>query len=79
MGANSKQGWYLLVFIIGFTFLPAGLAYLGPIFSLAGLACLIASLVGFYRIKPLEHAAVPALSVVPSASSPKSERAVGSR
>ena len=59
MGANSKQGWYLLLFIVGFTFLPAGLAYLGPLFSLVGLVCLIASLVGFYRIKPLEHAVTP--------------------
>ena len=55
MGANSKQGWYLFLFLVGFTFLPAGLAYLGPIFSLIGLGCLIASCVGFYRIKPLEH------------------------
>ena len=38
MGANSKQGWYLLVFIVGFTFLVAGLAYLGPLFTLVGLA-----------------------------------------
>ena len=59
MGANSKQGWYLLGFIVGFTFLVAGLAYLGPLFSLVGLACLIGSLVGFYRIKPLEQAAPP--------------------
>jgi hypothetical protein len=66
MGANSKQGWYLLLFIVGFTFLPAGLAYLGPLFSLVGLVCLIASLVGFYRIKPLEHAVTPeGLSAVP--------------
>ena len=37
MGANSKQGWYLLLFLVGFTFLVAGLVYLGPIFSLFGL------------------------------------------
>jgi hypothetical protein len=80
MGANSKQGWYLLLFLVGFTFLPAGLAYLGPIFSLVGLACLIASAVGFYRIKPLEHTARPeTLSVVPPAAAPKPERAVVSR
>jgi hypothetical protein len=80
MGANSKQGWYLLLFLVGFTFLPAGLAYLGAIFSVVGLACLIAAAVGFYRIKSLEHAATPEpLSVVPPASSPKPERAVGSR
>ena len=76
MGANSKQGWYLLLFIVGFTFFPAGLAYLGPLFSLVGLACLIGSLVGFYRIKPLEHAVTPeGLSAVP----PPKSAAVGSR
>jgi hypothetical protein len=80
MGANSKQGWCLLAFLVGFTFLVAGLAYLGTLFSLVGLACLIGSLVGFYRIKPLEHAATPeALSVVPPPAAPKPERAVGSR
>ncbi len=55
MGANRKQGWCLFTFIVGFTFLIAGVAYLGPLFTLAGLACLIGSAVGFYRIKPLEH------------------------
>lgn len=80
MGANSRQGWYLLVFIVGFTFLVAGLDYLGPLFSLVGLACLIGSLVGFYRVKPLEHAAtLEPLSVVPPAVAPKPEHAVGSR
>lgn len=55
MGANSQQGWSLLLFLIGFTFLPAGLFALGPIFSVAGLVCLIAAAVCFYKIKPLEH------------------------
>lgn len=55
MGANSKQGWYLFLFLVGFTFLPAGLIYLGAIFSLIGLVCLVASCIGFYQIKPLEH------------------------
>ena len=55
MGANSKQGWCLFTFLVGFTFLPAGMAYMGPVFSLAGLACLIGSCVGFYRIKELEN------------------------
>ena len=55
MGANSKQGWFLFLFLIGFTFLTAGLAYLGFIFALGGLVCLIASLVGFLQIRPLEN------------------------
>jgi hypothetical protein len=55
MGANSKQGWCLFAFLIGFTFLVGGLAYLGFIFSIGGLALLIGSLVGFHAIRPLEH------------------------
>ena len=56
MGANSQQGWALLIFVVGFTFLPAGLLVLGPLFSIAGLVCLAASAVWFMRIKPLEYA-----------------------
>ena len=55
MGANSQQGWALLIFVIGFTFLPAGLFALGPIFSIIGLVCLIVGLMWCYRLKPLEH------------------------
>jgi len=57
MGANSQQGWALLLFLVGCTCLPAVLFALGPIFALVGLACLIASAVWCYRIKPLEHLA----------------------
>jgi len=55
MGANSRQGWFLFMFLIGFTFVVAGLAYLGLVFALVGLAFLIASLVGLHQIKPLEN------------------------
>lgn len=55
MGANSQQGWALFLFLIGFTFLPAGLFALGPLFTIAGLVCLIAGLAWCYRIRPLEH------------------------
>lgn len=58
MGANKWQGWYLFLFLVGFTFLPAGVGYLGPLFTIAGLLCLAGSLIGFYLIKPLEHQAV---------------------
>ena len=57
MGANSQQGWALLLFVIGFTFLAAGLFALGPIFTLVGLVSLIASAIWCYRLKPLEHMA----------------------
>jgi membrane-bound ClpP family serine protease len=55
MGANSQQGWALFLFLLGFTFLPAGLYGLGPLFTVAGLVCLVVSAVWFIRIKPLEH------------------------
>jgi membrane-bound ClpP family serine protease len=55
MGANSQQGWSLFLFIVGFTFLPAGLFALGPIFVIVGAVSLIVSAVWFIRIKPLEH------------------------
>jgi membrane-bound ClpP family serine protease len=54
MGANSSQGWALLLFILGFTFLVAGLFALGPIFALFGLAMLVVSIAWFATIKPLE-------------------------
>jgi hypothetical protein len=55
MGANSMQGWCLLVFFAGFSFFVAGLAYLGLMFAFIGLAAVVGSAVGLYRIKPLEH------------------------
>ena len=57
MGANSQQGWYLFLFLIGFTFLTAGLAYLGAIFTLIGALALVASIIGFIQIRPLEFEA----------------------
>jgi len=55
MGANSQQGRSLLLFLAGFTFLPAGLLILGPIFSITKVVCLVGSAIWFYSIKPLEH------------------------
>ena len=75
MGANRQQGWALLLFIVGFTFLPAGLFALGPIFSIAGLVCLIASAVWCYRIKPLEHGQ-PESMLEPAAKPVKAKQAV---
>ena len=57
MGANRQQGWYLFLFLVGFTFLPAGLAYLGAIFTLIGALALVASIIGFIQIRPLEFEA----------------------
>ncbi len=63
MGANSTQGWCLFGLFIGFTLLVGGLAalsegasaMLATLGSLAGIVLMVASCVGFYRIKPLEH------------------------
>ncbi len=72
MGANSQQGWALLLFLLGFTFLPAGLFALGPVFSIIGLGCLIASAIWCWRIKPLEHGGTPnKLEAVGSTVKPK--------
>lgn len=60
MAANRQQAGYLAVFIIAFTTLPAGLIawsshpIIGVVLTLAGLALIIHSLVGFFRIKRLE-------------------------
>jgi membrane-bound ClpP family serine protease len=75
MGANSQQGWALLLFIVGFTFLPAGLFSLGPLFSILGLVCLIASAVWCYRIKPLEHGE-PASTLEPVSKPLKARQAL---
>ncbi len=71
MGANSKQGWFLFMFLIGFTFLVAGFAYLGVVFALVGLAFLIASLVGLHQIKSLEYGAMPEQNASPATSAAK--------
>jgi len=67
MGANSQQGWSLLVFVVGFTFFVGGLFALGPIFTILGLVGLIVSGIWFYRIKPLEND-VPEPVGVPSSA-----------
>jgi hypothetical protein len=65
MGANRQQGWSLLLFLVGFTFLVAGLFALGAICSIIGLVCLIASGIWCYRIKPLEHQGTESISIAP--------------
>jgi membrane-bound ClpP family serine protease len=76
MGANRQQGWALLLFIVGFTFLVAGLFALGPIFSIAGLVCLVASAMWCYRIKPLEHEGTEAVAAEPVSMPPRKRQAV---
>lgn len=51
MGATSQQGWYLFVFLVGFTLGPAGLAFLGWLVALVGFALMAVALAGFASIK----------------------------
>ena len=51
MGATSAQGWYLFMFILGFTLGPAGLFALGWPVALVGFALLAAAFGGFRSIK----------------------------
>jgi len=51
MGATSKQGWYLFLFLVGFTLGPAGLFALGWLVALIGFALLGLAFAGFRSIK----------------------------
>ena len=51
MGSTSAQGWYLFLFILGFTLGPAGLYGLGWPIALIGFALLGMAFVGFRSIK----------------------------
>jgi len=62
MAANRQQGSYLAEFLAGFTALPAGVVLIstgssgiGVVTTIAGLALLLHSCFGFYRIKKLEY------------------------
>ncbi len=66
MAANRQQGSCLAEFIVAFTMFPAGLVLLssgsramGILLTLVGLALLVHSAVGFYRIKKLEFSGEP--------------------
>ncbi len=57
MAANSQQGKYLGMTLVGFTAFTAGLYLgggMGAIIAIVGLVLLVISAVGFYRIKQLE-------------------------
>jgi membrane-bound ClpP family serine protease len=75
MGAHSQQGWALFLFLLGFTFLPAGLFSLGPVFAVIGLGCLIAGLIWCYKIKPLEHMEPGTMNAEPVGIPPKARHA----
>ena len=51
MGSTAAQGWFLFVFLLGFTLAPAGLVALGWPATLAGVALLVIALGGFRSIK----------------------------
>jgi hypothetical protein len=50
-GATTAQGWYLFLFLLGFTLGPAGLYGLGWPVALIGFGMLAASFAGFRSIK----------------------------
>ncbi|HLK09973.1 MAG TPA: hypothetical protein VKW76_01190 [Candidatus Binatia bacterium] len=50
-GATSAQGWYLFLFLLGFTLGPAGLYGLGWPVALLGFVMMAVSLGGFRSIK----------------------------
>ena len=58
MAANKSQGSYLGVFLLALTVLSAGIAYFetgfGKLTLAIGAAGLVASMLGFLNIKPLE-------------------------
>ena len=51
MGATSAQGWYMFVFLVGFTLGPAGLYAFGWPVALVGFALIGIALAGFRSIK----------------------------
>ncbi len=56
MGANSTQGWAILLFLVAFTFLGGALFADGSIlFVLLFLASAGASIALFLKAKPWEH------------------------
>src|SRR6267143_3296014 len=58
MAASKSQGSYFGLFLVGGTVLCGGIAYIasgtGKLLLLVGAAILLASVVGFLKIKPLE-------------------------
>ncbi|HWY05455.1 MAG TPA: hypothetical protein VNY24_01265 [Candidatus Acidoferrales bacterium] len=56
MGANSTQAIALASFLLGFTLLSAGFASGAILYFVAAVVFLVASIVIFLKIKPLEHA-----------------------
>jgi len=56
MGANSTQAAALLLFLLAFTLIAAGIAaYTNYIALIAGLAVLAGSIMLFLKCKPWEH------------------------
>ena len=51
MGSTSAQGWYLFLFMVGFTLGPAGLFALGWLTALIGFVMMAVALGGFLSIK----------------------------
>ena len=68
MGSTAAQGWYLFLFLVGFTLGPAGLFALGWPVALVGFALLAGSFAGFRAIKSPEAPGVRSSEPTPAAS-----------
>ena len=55
MGANPKQAFGLLLFLVAFVLIAACMAGCGVLWFVIGLALLAASAAVFIKAKPLEH------------------------
>ena len=55
MGANPKQAFGLLLFLVAFVLIAACGAGYGVLWFVVGLALLAASAAVFIKAKPLEH------------------------
>jgi hypothetical protein len=51
MGSTAAQGWYLFLFLVGFTLGPAGLVAIGWPVAIIGFVMIGAALWGFHAIK----------------------------
>ena len=59
MAASQQQGTYLGTVLIGFTALTAGMVLgggIGKVIAILGVALLVYSAIGFYRIKDVPSA-----------------------
>ena len=55
MGSNPTQAWGLILFLVAWVIIAAGMAGSGILVLLVGIVVLAASLGVLFKAKPLEH------------------------